>query len=93
MRIISVTSHTSNNPLHVSQIEAPIARFGEVLIDIVGAGVNRADLLQRRGSYPSPAGWPEWPGLECAGIVSAVGDGVSDFHVGDQVCALVGGGA
>jgi NADPH:quinone reductase len=93
MRIISVTRHTSDNPLRVSQIESPIARPGEVLIDISGAGVNRADLLQRKGSYPSPSGWPEWPGLECAGIISAVGDEARGFHVGDHVCALVGGGA
>lgn len=93
MRIISVTRHTSDNPLHVNRMESPVARPGEVLIDILGAGVNRADLLQRRGSYPSPPGWPDWPGLECAGIISAVGDDVRDFHVGDQVCALVGGGA
>lgn len=93
MRIISVTCHTSDNPLRVSQIESPSARPGEVLIDISGAGVNRADLLQRRGSYPSPSGWPEWPGLECAGIISAVGDDARGFHVGDHVCALVGGGA
>ena len=93
MRIISVTRHTSDSPLRVSQIESPIARSGEVLIDISGAGVNRADLLQRRGSYPSPSGWPEWPGLECAGIITAVGDDARGFHVGDHVCALVGGGA
>jgi len=93
MRIISVTCHTSDNPLSVTQIESPITLQGEVLIDIVGAGVNRADLLQRKGLYPSPAGWPEWPGLECAGVISAVGDGVQGFHVGDRVCALVGGGA
>jgi putative PIG3 family NAD(P)H quinone oxidoreductase len=55
--------------------------------------VNRADLLQVRGLYPSPEGWPSWPGLECAGVVSAVGAGVSGFAVGDAVCALVGGGA
>ncbi|NYI40082.1 NAD(P)H-quinone oxidoreductase [Demequina lutea] len=93
MRIISVTRHISDNPLRVSQIESPVARPGEVLIDILGAGVNRADLLQRRGSYPSPSGWPEWPGLECAGTISAVGDDVQGFQVGDHVCALVGGGA
>jgi NADPH2:quinone reductase len=93
MRIISVTRHISDNPLRVSQIESPVAGPGEVLIDILGAGVNRADLLQRKGSYPSPSGWPEWPGLECAGIISAVGDDAQGFHVGDHVCALVGGGA
>ncbi len=66
---------------------------GEVLVSIASAGVNRADLLQRRGHYPSPPGWPAWPGLECAGTVNAVGDGVTALREGDQVCALVGGGA
>lgn len=93
MRVISVTRHTSDNPLHVTQSESPTTGPGEVLIDIVGAGVNRADLLQRRGLYPSPPGWPDWPGLECSGVISAVGDDVRGFHVGDHVCALVGGGA
>jgi putative PIG3 family NAD(P)H quinone oxidoreductase len=83
----------SDNLLRVSQTDSPIVRRGDVLIDIFGAGVNRADLLQRKGSYPSPSGWPEWPGLECAGIISAVGDDAQGFHVGDHVCALVGGGA
>lgn len=93
MRIISVTSHTSDNRLGVTEGEPPVVRAGEVLIDVHGAGVNRADLLQRMGSYPSPAGWPSWPGLECAGVVSAVGPGVEGFRLGDRVCALVGGGA
>lgn len=93
MRIISVTRHTSDNLLHLTEADAPAARPGEVVIDISGAGVNRADVLQRKGSYPSPAGWPEWPGLECAGIVGAVGDDVRGLAVGDRVCALVGGGA
>lgn len=93
MRIISVTRHTSDNPLRVAQIEAPTAGPGEVLIDVSGAGVNRADILQRKGSYPSPPGWPAWPGLECAGHVSALGEDVRGFAVGEPVCALVGGGA
>lgn len=66
---------------------------GQVVIRVVGAGVNRADVLQRRGLYPSPAGWPEWPGLECSGVIERVGDGVTAHRVGDAVVALVGGGA
>lgn len=93
MRIISVTRHGGDNLLSVTQSERPAAGPGEVLIDVFGAGVNRADVLQRKGSYPSPPGWPEWPGLECAGIISALGDEVHGFKVGDHVCALVGGGA
>ena len=93
MRIIRVMSHTSDNRLHVTQIESPVIRSFEVLIDVFGAGVNRADILQRKGRYPSPSGWPEWPGLECAGIIRAVGADVRGFEVGEHVCALVGGGA
>lgn len=64
----------------------------DVRIDVVGAGVNGADLLQRRGSYPPPSGVPLWPGLEVSGVVSAVGDEVSTWRVGDEVCALLQGG-
>lgn len=93
MRIISVISHSSDQSLGIAERDAPVARPGEVVIDVSGAGVNRADILQRRGTYPSPPEWPEWPGLECAGVVSSVGEAVTDFAVGDGVCALVGGGA
>lgn len=93
MRIMSVTRHTSDNLLHIEQVESPAIRPFELLIDVFGAGVNRADILQRKGLYPAPSGWPEWPGLECAGTISAVGGDVRGFDVGDRVCALVGGGA
>lgn len=93
MRIISAICHTSDSSLSVAEHEAPTPGSGEVLITTAAAGVNRADILQRRGLYPSPPGWPTWPGLECAGIVSAVGDAVTEFSSGDSVCALVGGGA
>jgi len=93
MRNICVTSHSEDHLLSPSEAEAPTPRSGELVITIAGAGVNRADVLQSRGLYPSPKGWPEWPGLECAGVVSAVGEGVAGFKVGDHVCALVGGGA
>lgn len=66
---------------------------GEVLIDVVAAGVNRADLLQRRGLYPPPAGASEILGLECSGVIAELGDGVRDWRVGDRVCALLSGGA
>ena len=66
---------------------------GKVLIRVGAAGVNRADLLQVRGMYPPPPGESEVLGLECAGIVDAVGEGVTSFSPGDRVCALVPGGA
>lgn len=65
---------------------------GEVLIKVAAAGINRPDVMQRKGMYPPPPGAPDIPGLEVAGTVAAVGDGVTDWSVGDTVCALVAGG-
>ncbi|WP_216911008.1 NAD(P)H-quinone oxidoreductase [Nocardia noduli] len=74
--------------------EAPDPRPGhaEVLIDVVAAGVNRADLLQRQGYYSPPPGSSEIMGLECSGVIAEVGEGVRDWQVGDRVCALMSGG-
>lgn len=65
---------------------------GDVLIDVAATSVNRADTLQRQGLYPPPAGTVPYPGLECSGRVAALGDGVSGWRVGDEVCALLAGG-
>lgn len=65
---------------------------GEVVIDVAASGVNRADLLQRQGRYPPPPGASEVPGLECSGTVAALGQDVSGWQVGDEVCALLAGG-
>jgi putative PIG3 family NAD(P)H quinone oxidoreductase len=65
---------------------------GELLIQVAAAGVNRPDVMQRRGLYPPPPGAPRIPGLEVAGIVAAVGDDVPEALVGQPVCALVAGG-
>jgi putative PIG3 family NAD(P)H quinone oxidoreductase len=70
----------------------PIPGPGEVLVDVVAAGVNRADLLQREGHYPPPPGASELIGLECSGVVSQLGPGVAGWQAGDQVCALLSGG-
>jgi putative PIG3 family NAD(P)H quinone oxidoreductase len=70
----------------------PQPACGELLIKVGAAGVNGADLSQRRGKYPLPPGTPDILGLECAGTVVAVGDGVTDWAVGAQVCALLIGG-
>lgn len=70
----------------------PAPGHGEVLIDVLAAGVNRADLLQRQGFYPPPPGASPIMGLECSGVVAEVGDGVRDWRVGDRVCALLSGG-
>jgi putative PIG3 family NAD(P)H quinone oxidoreductase len=75
-------------------VERPVPSPGrdELLIKVAAAGVNRPDVMQRRGKYPPPPGASDIPGLEVAGTVAAVGDGVQQFRVGDRVCALVSGG-
>ena len=78
-----------------TEVEKPSPENGEILIKIHAAALNRADLLQRKGTYPSPSGWPEWMGLEVSGIVEAMGEEAAErsgFRVGDPVCALLGGG-
>src|SRR6267378_3385776 len=70
----------------------PAPAAGEVLIKVAAAGVNRPDVFQRRGRYPPPPGASDIPGLEVAGLIEALGEGVHDWRVGDAVCALVAGG-
>jgi NADPH2:quinone reductase len=70
----------------------PEPAVGEVLIKVAAAGVNRPDVFQRRGRYPPPPGASDIPGLEVAGTIERLGDGVDGFAVGDAVCALVAGG-
>lgn len=81
-----------NKNLVWSEVENPILKDDEVLVKIYAAALNRADLLQRQGKYPSPAGCPEWMGLEIAGKIVEVGKNVAEWKVGDEVCALLGGG-
>jgi putative PIG3 family NAD(P)H quinone oxidoreductase len=72
----------------------PVPGKGEVLVRVHAAGLNGADMHQRRGRYPAPPGWPQdIPGMELAGEVAALGDGAERFGVGDRVMAIVGGGA
>ncbi|MGP7959428.1 NAD(P)H-quinone oxidoreductase [Sanguibacter sp. A247] len=94
MRIIAVTPAAGPVPAHLtdSTSPVPVARPGEVLVQVRAAGVNPADLLQVRGLYPAPPGAPEWPGLEVAGVVTAVGDEVAGLAVGDRIAALLPGG-
>ncbi len=75
-------------------VERPDERpgAGEVAIDVAATAVNRADLLQRQGFYPPPPGASEVIGLECSGTIAEVGEGVTDWSVGDEVCALLAGG-
>jgi NADPH2:quinone reductase len=79
-------------PLRIETTARAQAGKGQVLIEIAYAGVNRPDLIQRMGAYPPPAGAPETMGLECSGTITALGEGVTDLKVGDQVCALLPGG-
>jgi putative PIG3 family NAD(P)H quinone oxidoreductase len=72
--------------------DPPPPGVGEVLLDVAATAVNRADLAQREGRYPPPAGAPPYPGLECSGRVRAVGARVEGLAVGDEVCALLAGG-
>lgn len=75
-----------------AEVPAPEPAEGEVLVQVAASAVNRADLLQRQGFYDPPPGASPYPGLECAGRIAALGPGVSGWSVGDEVCALLGGG-
>ncbi len=75
-----------------TDVPDPVIHENEVLVKIHAAALNRADLLQRQGKYPSPAGCPEWMGLEISGEIVELGKGVTNWRLGDQVCALLGGG-
>jgi putative PIG3 family NAD(P)H quinone oxidoreductase len=78
--------------LEWAEVPDPQAGPGQVVVDVVASGVNRADLLQRQGNYPPPPGASEIIGLECSGRVAALGEGVERWRVGDEVCALLAGG-
>ena len=73
------------------EVPNPKPQADDVIIDVHAAALNRADLLQREGLYPPPPGWPEWPGLEVAGVILQAPSG-SRWKAGDKVCALLGGG-
>jgi putative PIG3 family NAD(P)H quinone oxidoreductase len=90
----AVTRSGSGGPevLGWGEVPDPVCGPGEVVIDVVAAAVNRADLLQRQGHYPPPPGASEILGLECSGVLSEVGAEVTGWSVGDEVCALLSGG-
>ncbi|GIJ79010.1 putative NAD(P)H quinone oxidoreductase, PIG3 family [Micromonospora phaseoli] len=92
MRAITIPEPGGPDVLTWSEVPEPQAGPGEVVVDVRATAVNRADLLQRQGHYPPPPGAPAYPGLECSGVVSAIGPDVADVRVGDQVCALLAGG-
>src|SRR5688572_29871661 len=92
MKVVDVPQPGGTEALVLAERPVPEPGRGEVLIKVAAAGLNRADTLQRRGFYPSPAGAPSYPGLEVSGTIEALGDDVSEFKVGDAVCALLAGG-
>ena len=92
MRAVVFEEPGDENVLRVGEVAPPDLGEGEVRIAIASAGLNRADLLQRRGLYPPPPGASEIIGLECAGTLTEIGGGIADLAVGDRVMALLAGG-
>ena len=92
MRAITLPEFGDADSLVPDDVPAPTPGAGEVLIDVVAAGVNRADINQRQGSYPPPPGASELLGLEVSGRIAALGAEVEGWTVGDEVCALLDGG-
>lgn len=92
MKVVEIASFGAPDVLKLADRPDPVAGPGEVLIDVVAAGVNRPDVVQRYGKYPPPPGASDLPGLEVAGTIAALGPGVTSFALGDEVCALVAGG-
>ncbi len=92
MRAVVVTEPGGPEVLQIVEVEDPVAGPGEVVVRVVAAGVNRADILQRQGHYPPPAGTSEVIGLEVSGHIEALGDDVEDWVVGEPCVALLAGG-
>ncbi len=92
MREIEFDGKGGPEVIRVREVEVPKPAAGKVLVEVVAAGINRPDCAQRAGAYPPPPGESNVPGLEIAGRVVTLGDGVSNLKVGDEICALVGSG-
>ena len=92
MRAITITAPGDPDVLVPADVDDPVAGPGEVLLDVTATAVNRADVMQRRGFYDPPPGASPYPGLECSGRIAALGDGITGWAVGDEVCALLSGG-
>ena len=92
--MIAIEISASGGPDVLRPVERPdpVPGDGEVLIRVAAAGVNRPDVMQRKGLYPPPDGASDLPGLEVAGEIAALGHGVTDWRPGDRVCALLSGG-
>jgi putative PIG3 family NAD(P)H quinone oxidoreductase len=92
MRAVTISEPGGPEVLGWGEVPDPVCGPGEVVVDVAATAINRADLLQRQGFYPPPPGASEILGLECSGVVSEVGEGVTGWSVGDEVCALLAGG-
>jgi putative PIG3 family NAD(P)H quinone oxidoreductase len=92
MRAVVASEPGGPEVLTVAELPDLTPGPGEVLIEVAAAGLNRADLLQRQGHYPPPPGTSDVIGMEVSGTVAALGDGVTQWQVGDRVCALLAGG-
>ena len=92
MRAVVVKEPGGPEQLTVEDVEVPMLGSTEVKIRVAAAGLNRADVAQREGNYPPPPGTPEWPGLEVSGTITETGSQVTEWKIGDEVCALLAGG-
>lgn len=92
MKAITVNTPGDASQLQITEMADPVAGPGQVLVHIAATALNRADILQREGHYPPPPGVTDILGLEMAGTVMEVGEGVTNFEVGDNVCSLLSGG-
>jgi len=92
MQVVEITKPGGPEVLQIAKRPVPVPGYGQILIKLAYAGVNRPDALQRAGMYAPPPTASDLPGLEAAGTVAAIGPGVSEWAVGDQVCALLPGG-
>ncbi|MCR8941426.1 NAD(P)H-quinone oxidoreductase [Streptomyces sp. OUCMDZ-4982] len=92
MKAVSIKEPGGPEVLEWVDVEDPVPAAGEVVVDVAAGALNRADVMQRMGLYPLAPGTSPYPGLEVSGTVSALGDGVTGWQVGDEVCALLTGG-
>jgi putative PIG3 family NAD(P)H quinone oxidoreductase len=93
MQAVVITHPGGPEVLRLEEVPDPVPGPGEVLVEVASAGLNRADIMQRQGHYPPPPGAPPYPGMECSGRIIELGPEVTGWQVGDEVCALLAGGA
>lgn len=92
MKAVCVGQEEDGFPLSWANVPDPVCKPSEVIVDVHATAINRADLLQRVGKYPVPPGASPYMGLEMAGVISALGNDVAQWKIGDRVCALLSGG-